>query len=194
MRCTYLLNNEFALLPEMLSWVGLELARTVEDAPDAWCFLRESYIKQDGGIPVKNFERWLYQRDAPGYETTPALKIDQAIKMWMVDPDRYYDYIARKGKRIGFRLDDNFLPEGQHPLAIKISYYDGVMGEFKLVFMNTEGKQERTIATSGNDQVKTATFFVDVSLNNPVQKDNFDFEIQSRQEVPVSFVRVIKIP
>lgn len=193
MRCTYLLNNEFALLPEMLSWVGLGLARTVGDAPDAWCFLRESYIKQDGGIPVKNFERWLYQRDAPGYETTPAVKIDQAIQMWMVDPDRYYDYVARKGKRIGFNIDDNFLSAGLHPLAIKISYYDGVEGNLKLVFRNKNGQEERTVTTSGKDQVKTATFFVDVNLTEDSPGGNFDFEIHSRQEIPVSFVRVIKL-
>ena len=58
MRCNYVMTNGAALLPEMLAWVGLELGRTIEDTPDAWCALRESYLKLNGGTPVKNFERW----------------------------------------------------------------------------------------------------------------------------------------
>jgi len=174
------------------AWVGLELGRTIQDAPDAWCFLRESYIKKDGGIPVKNFERWLYQRDLPGYETTPAVKINQAIKMWMVDPGRYYDYVARKGMGIGFDLDENFLPEGLHSLAVKISYFDGEEGAFKLVYRNNRGIQVRTITTTGKDQVKTATFFIKARINDAGTDNIFDFEIHSKEEIPVSFVRVIK--
>lgn len=192
MRCTYLLNNEFALLPEMLTWVGLELGRTIEDAPDAWCFLRESYIKLDGGTPVKNFERWLYQRDATGYETSPVVKINHPIKMWMVEPGKYYDYIARKGKRIGFDLDDNFLPGGLHSLAVKISYFDGDEGSFNLVYRDNRGIQVRTITTTGKDQVKTATIFIKARINDSGADTNFDFEIHSEEEIPVSFIRVIK--
>jgi hypothetical protein len=47
MRCNYLLNNQFALLPEMLAWVSLGLGRTIDDTPDVWSALRESYIKSD---------------------------------------------------------------------------------------------------------------------------------------------------
>lgn len=192
MRCTYLLNNEFALLPELLAYVGLELGRTIEDTPDAWCFLRESYIKQNGGTPVKNFERWLYQRDLSGFETTPAVKIRQPIEMWMVDPGRYYDYIARKGKKIGLNLDENFLPEGEHALAVKISYFDGQEGAFSLVYRNNHGLQERTVRTTGKDRVNTATFFINARINGGGSGNDFDFEIHSEEEVPVSLVRVIK--
>jgi hypothetical protein len=192
MRCNYLMTNDFSLLPEMLTWVGLELGRTVEDTPDTWCFLRESYIKKDGGVPVKNFERWLYQRDAPGYETTPAVKIDHAIQMWMVDPDRYYDYIARRGRKMGFDVDDRFFSRGEHPLAVKISYYDGVEGTLKLVYRNCKGTQEVPVMTTGQDMVKTATFFIHARMDAPGFEHDFDFELHSEEEVPVFFVRVIK--
>jgi hypothetical protein len=192
MRCNYLLNNEFALLPEMLSWVSLEMGRTIEDTPDAWCTLRESYLKNDGGVPVKNFERWLYQRDAPGYETTPVLKIDQAIQMWMVQTGKYYDFVARKGKKIGFNIDDRLFSQGEQKMAIKVSFYDGVAGTLKLVYKNEGGVQEASVKALGEDKIRTATFFINAYTRNTNFDHDFDFILQSEEEVPVSFVRVIK--
>jgi hypothetical protein len=56
--------------PPLLHYMALELGKTVHDAPDAWCYLRESVVKGGkNGRPVKNFERWLYQRDADGART-----------------------------------------------------------------------------------------------------------------------------
>ena len=83
--------------------------------------------------PVKNFERWLYQRDASGFETTPAVKIQHAIKMWMVQDNKYYDYIARSGKKIGFDIDDRWIGI-KDSLAIKVTFFDYNHGELKLVF------------------------------------------------------------
>jgi hypothetical protein len=74
MRCNYVLYNPFSLWPEQMVWVGQNLGRTVDDAPDIWCALRESYVRRVG--PVKNFERWLYQRDSEGFETEPAVPVD----------------------------------------------------------------------------------------------------------------------
>ena len=48
MRCNTVLYNSFSLMPEMLAWVGQELGRTRTDAPDAWCFLRESELTGGG--------------------------------------------------------------------------------------------------------------------------------------------------
>jgi len=190
MRTNYLLNNSFSLLPEMLAWVSLEMDRTIDDTPDAWTYLRESYIKYDGGRPVKNFERWLYQRDAPGYETTPALRIQQAIQMWMVQQNMYYDYIARKGKKIGFDVDDQLFPGGEQAMALKVSFYDGVPGTLKLVYENNLGIQQDSVVTNGTDQIRTVTFFINARLE--AEDLNFDFELHSEEEVPVAFVRVIK--
>lgn len=192
MRVNYLLNNEFALLPEMLSWVSLEMGRTIEDAPDAWCFLRESYIKQDGGRPVKNFERWLYQRDAPGYETEPAVKIEQAIQMWMVQSGKYYDYIARQGKKIGFDIDDNW--NGlKDSIAIKISYIDNHQGELNLVYNDGQEQIKKPLTLLGDNSLKTATFFISKLKANSLDQ-NFDFVIEAgenTENITISFVRVI---
>lgn len=90
------------------------------------------------GIEIKNFERWLYQRDAPHFETTPAIKIDHAIRMWMVQQGKEYDYIARKGKRIGFDIDDRWLAEKRR-IAIKVTFLDDQTGSFRLIFRTDDG-------------------------------------------------------
>ncbi len=193
MRCNDLLVNEFALLPEMLAWVGQEMGRTIADAPDVWCFLRESYLKKPE-TPVKNFERWLFQRDAPGYTTTPAVKIEQAIKMWMVDPEKYYDYIAREGKKIGFNIDENWQGIKQ-PLAFKVSLFDQNAGTLNLKYYN--GKKTITLSKSlnGDNSLKTYTFFVSDYKPEGNIGEKFDFTLEagnSTKSIVVSFVRVIQ--
>ncbi len=191
MRCNAVLFSEFALMPEMLAWVGQELGRTRQDAPDVFCFLRETKLKNEGN--VKNFERWLYQRDTPGYETQAVIPIDKNYNSWMYDTNKPYDYIARKGAKIGFAADDVVFPTNvEHKVAIKVSYIDNVVGTLKLVYHNNSGPQQKTINTTGGDVVRTATFFVTAKFD--ASGFNYDFELQSEtgKEVPVSFVRVIK--
>lgn len=191
MRCNYLLNNEFALNPEMLAWVSQELGRTINDAPDAWCFLRESYLKYDGGRPVKNFERWIYQRDVPGYETEPAIKIEHPIKMWMVEPGKYYDFVARKGSKIGFDVDDAFFASHKK-FVVKISYIDIGSGSWELVYPGKKGKMSKNVISKNSGKVKTATFFIEPEFKK--DKSSFDLEIQGKEgfEPTISFLRIIK--
>ncbi|MEX0324311.1 MAG: hypothetical protein AB3N63_19290 [Puniceicoccaceae bacterium] len=192
MRVNYLLNNEFALLPEMLAWVSQGLGRTREDSPDAWCFLRESYIKPGGGRPVKNFERWIHQRDIPGYETEPCVPIEHPIQMWMVQKDKYFDYVARKGSRIGFRVDDKFV--GNHKnFAVKITYLDSGTGTWSLAFMENDGIEKRSIMCGDSGVIKTATFFINSSF--PDCSPSFDLEILGEDgfQPTVSFIRIIKV-
>ena len=188
MRCNYLLNNEFALLPDMLTWVSLELGKTREDAPDAWCFLRESYLRQR---PVKNFERWVYQRDTPGYETKAVIKIEHPIEMWMVKPGMYHDYVARQGQKIGFDVDDIFLASNKK-FAVKISYLDKGNGTWSLVYQGEEGVDSRTVTNENTGKIKTATFFIESDFKNKTIP--FDLEIHGKDkfEPVISFLRIIK--
>jgi hypothetical protein len=191
MRCTYI-HTTGHLIPKMLPFLSLELGRTIDDTPDAWCALRESYLKLDGGTPLKNFERWLYQRDAPGYETEPALQIQHAIKMWMVQEDKYYDFIARKGKKMGFDVDGRMFPGGEQNMAVKVTFYDGVPGTLKLVYENNLGLQTDSVIATGMDTLRTATFFINARMDDSGLDHGFDFVLESEEEVPVAFVRVIK--
>jgi hypothetical protein len=210
MRCTYI-HTTGHLVPQMLPFLSLELGRTVEDAPDVWTFLRTSYLKSNNyqnkdyqnrpisqkekkeGIESKNFERWLYQRDAPGYETQPDVKIQQAIKMWMVQDDKYYDYIARSGKKIGFDIDDRWVAS-KTPIALKITYFDNHSGSLNLVYNDGQKQVLKTQNLSGDGHLKTVTFFVAKMKANSLA-NNFDFTLEAGQNtksIVVSMVRVIQ--
>ncbi|MEO0514389.1 MAG: hypothetical protein AAF086_03730 [Planctomycetota bacterium] len=193
MRRNYLYADEITPDPELLWYVLHGLGRTADDAPDAWCFLRESHLSGGGGDSakgkVKNFDRWLYQRDQPSYETTPAVKIPHAIKnWWLADDDHRYDYVARKGERIGFTVDEKFL-SGSANVAVKVSYYNGFEGSWALRY-HQAGKvfESDRVQTTGTDAFRTATFFIEADFGAA----DFDFEIVSPDEVPISFVRMIK--
>ncbi len=209
MRCTYI-HTTGHLAPKMLPFLSQELGRSIEDTPDVWTFLRTSYLRasnytnndyrgreistdeENVGIETKNFERWLYQRDAAGYETEPAVKIQQAIKMWMVQDNKYYDYIARSGKKIGFDIDDRWT--GLHDsVAIKVTYFDYHAGELNLVFSNGSEIIKKVQNLEGDSLLKTATFFLTNIEANSLEH-NFDFALEAgnnTDSIVISFVRVV---
>lgn len=194
MRRNYVMHDENSLIPDLTWYVGLGLARRVQDTPDAFCLLSEFYISpfanEGNAGAVKNIERWLYQRDVTGYITTPAMKVPTAKDLWYADSKKPYDFTARKGKKMGFDIDNRMFPAGEQEFAVKVSFYDGVAGTLSLNYENGSGIHTESVVTTGTDKVRTATFFI---KSNLAPKDlNFDLELQSEEEVPVFFVRVIK--
>ena len=207
MRCTYI-HTTGHLVPEMLPFLSLQLARTVDDTPDVWSFLRTSYLKsanyqnndtlgrpisseeKKDGIPAMNFERWLQQRDAKGYETRPAIKIHQPIKMWMVQDDKYYDFIAKSGRQIGFHIDDRWSGK-KAEMAIKVTYLDARPGALRLAFNG--GNAIKTQPLSGDGKLKTTTFLMS-GLQSQSMDHKFDFVLKGgaeTEEITVSMVRAI---
>ena len=205
MRRNYLLHSPFSIYPDMLPFVSQEMGRTVKDTPDVWCFLRESYmrpnivgkrkptkIERKLGVPARNFERWLYQRDTKGFETRSAVKIKQPTRIWVIQNDRRFDFVARAGKRIGFAIDDRFLSGGPHRVAVKISYFDMPQGVLKLRYKTQTSSATRKITLANTGNLKTATFFLSDAVFNAKGYD-YDLTIEGDKEAVISFVRVIKL-
>lgn len=210
MQCTYL-HTTGHLIPQMLPFMAQELGRTIEDTPDVWTFLRTSYLnaksyeKNDWkkraisatelteGIETKNFERWLYQRDAAGYETQPDEKIQHSILMSAVQNNKNFDYIARSGKKIGFDIDDRW--QGiKSEMAIKVTIIDKYAGELKLLYNNGHQQVVKSKLISGDGKLKTITFFVSNLKQNGMPKQ-FDFTLEAgagKQNIVVSMVRVVQ--
>ena len=191
MQCNHVLMNPFSIYPDQMVWVGQSLGRTVEDSPDIWCALRESYVRSVG--PVKNVERWLYQRDSPGFETTPVVKIDQPIKMWMVESNKNFDYIARKGKQIGFAVDDRWAGGGPVNIAIKTTYFDKGAGTVDLAVKTRTGVANKQIKLTGSDKLKTATFLVKDAVFPAKKMENDIIFKASGDDAVLSFVRIVRV-
>lgn len=186
--------------PPLLAYVSLELGRSVETAPDVWCRLRESTIRRQGQPqPVRNFERWLYQRDREGYQARPTEKVEVWNTQLRYHPDHYYDYTARTTDRaagdpaIGFAVDDRFLSGGPHRVAVKVTYYDRDEGAWALIYRTPGGEAQRSVRCMDSETVRTATLFLD-DATFAAEGLDYDFEIRADQvDAVVAFVRVIKL-
>lgn len=183
---------------ELTCYLSLSLGHNVETTADAWCYLRESWPRYNGKpLQVKNFERWLYQRDKSGYEAKPTAKVYVPQEMQNYAEGYYFDYTARQtdiatgNKAIGFALDDRFLKGGPHRVAVKVTYID--QGPAKWAFIYNEGKSVREMTTWSHGNVRTATWILDDIWFNSKGMD-FDFEIRALEgDAIIKFVRVIKL-
>jgi hypothetical protein len=180
--------------PPLLGWVSLELGRTVDDAPDAWCELRESRVHVGGRErSVKNFERWLLQRDRPGAQTVAVRPAEYAgapdVEEWTA---RRTD-VASGNDTIGFALDDRFLSGGPHRVAVKVTYVDAEDAVWELVVPAAGGGElARTVTTAATGIVRTATFFLDDAAF-PARGEELDFRVRALEgDAVLCFVRVIR--
>ncbi len=185
--------------------MSLAMGRKVTDSPDAFCYLRQSIVrgssagKKSKEFAIKNFERWLVQRDRDGYRTQATIKVPQHKSMWMVPKNYKFDYIARRtdlasgNSRIGFALDDRFGSGGPHSVAIKVTYHDIGKGKWSLVYTKPGGSVgRRTVQCKGSKKALITTFhIIDACFSG--KGEAFDFHIEaSSQDATVSFVHVIK--
>jgi len=198
MRRNFVWIESTKLDPDLTCYLSLSLGHNVETTTDAWCYLRESYPMKDGKpLQVKNFERWLYQRDKPGFQTIATEKVNVPGQMQNYAPGYFFDYTARQtdyatgNRAIGFALDDRFLSGGSHQVAIKVTYID--QGQAKWALVYNEGKSSREMTTWSHGNVRTVTWILnDIGFN--ARGMDFDFEIRTLEgDAIIKFVRVVKL-
>jgi hypothetical protein len=184
--------------PPLTAYVSLELGRTIEDTPDIWCYLRQS-VAHSKGQPkvVKNFERWLYQRDRDGYAARATKRVHIPDKMVFYHRDHKYDDTARttdsaNGQTaIGFAVDDRFLSAEPSRVAVKITFHDE--GPSKWAFIYNRGRSRRDMTCWGNGTIRTQTWILDDAIFDAEGMD-YDFEIRAIEgDAIIKFVRVIKL-
>jgi len=189
--------------PEMSKWMSLEAGHKANTSPDAWvCLMRTWTRSSNNGSgfadrEIKNFERWLYQRDVPGAMTTPVLPINHGRNMALVDAlpsNLWYVNVARAGSVVGIAVDDRFLGASSARIAIKVTFLDSNTSEWSLEYVKSNGAQGiRTVTSTGTGVVRTATFFLD-DFSAPATGKTLDFRLLSPNgDTPFMFVRVIKL-
>lgn len=120
------------------------------------------------------------------------MKIQQPIKMWMVQEDRYYDYIARAGRCIDFQIDARW-PGLKGNIAVKVTYRDEKSGTLQLAYNGGQSIKEHALL--GDGKLKTTTFML-AGLKPKRMEHDFDFVLQageSDREITVSMVRAIAV-
>jgi hypothetical protein len=183
--------------PRLLNWMSLEFGKNVSTAPDAWVVLMRTWTRSGGDKEVKNLERWLYQRDASGVSTMPTLKRDHSYNASgndSLDSSKWFVEVARSGDAIGIAIDDRFLMDGPHEVAIKVTYFDLESTEWYLEYSKPDGTRARkTVRGAASNMARTATFFLS-DLVAPRKGTDFDFWLRSSSgNTPFMFVRVIKL-
>ena len=201
MRRSYLYARERSPDPEILNYVLLALGRTVADSPDAWCALRENYLSRFGHEsspgPLRNFERWIYQRDRPGFETEAVEAFPHPVEeLWLADQKRRYQCIARKGEHIGFAIDDRFLLGKDLRVVVKITYLDQGGGLWRFREGNEpDGRVLGDMQCEDTGELRTATFHLE-NADFSASGEEFDFVISGADgyRPAIAFVRVVKLP
>lgn len=193
--------------PPLLHYVALELGKNARNAPDAWCYLRQSYVPDhmngnwNKAVAVKNFERWLYQRDTDGARTSPAERVDVPAQMFEFHKQHLYDYTARSTQAAGgqkqmqFALDDTFLSGGPHRVAVKVTYLDRNNAEWELEYASApDAVKARRVACGNTGKARTVTFILERAFFPGGGYGGRDLLVRARRgDAVIRFMRVIKL-
>jgi len=195
-------DGPWLINPPLLHYLALELGKPAQDAPDAWCYLRESVVKGGPqGQTVKNFERWLYQRDVDGARTLATEKVEVPPQMFEFDRNHLYDLTARqtqmaKGQSlIRFGVDEAFLAGGPHAVAVKITYLDRANAAWQLeYFTGAKMTTTRPVTCGNSGAAKTMTFILKDACFPGQGYTGLDLQIRAlKGDAIIRFVRVIKL-
>lgn len=200
MRRNFLWEANESVDPHLTAYTALSLGQNIQTTKDVWCYLRESYVKRAYGVnkgmesPVKNFERWLIQRDTLDAVTVPTRKVMHGTFGFLRPgmfatyvKDKQFDFTARKGRKVGFFINEAFLNANNY--ALKVTYWDNA--DFDIYYNTASGYKKVEIQTTTDDRLKTTTFFISDLHKRP--NGDFDIYIQSKKDAEISFVRVVKL-
>ncbi len=207
MRLRFLVTSDEAegLNPALSRYAGLSFGKSIEISPDAWAYLKESKV-YTGVTPagvIRNFERWLVQRDHPGGVTVPCERVDRRFNAGSIGntmDGAYWDFTARRSDVAGgnpymyFHLDDRFVTTG--PVQVKVEVRDTGRASWRLEYTDAAGGvlTSESYTGLGDGEVRTVTFtLTDAAFVNGLSY-GADFRIACDWpgDVVVRWVRVVR--
>lgn len=187
--------------PELGRYEQLSLGKTIENSADAWCWPRESYVPARGEIvPVKNFERWLYQRDIEnGGVTKPSSEID--ISRFNQENNAYwYEFEARKtdvqtgNNCMYFDIEERWF--GKHRgCKFLVTFFDNSSAQWQVEYCTERGIAYSEVLYQGNSgKIKTAVIEIPDVMATGELGNNMDMKIKTlnNKDVTILLVRIIK--
>jgi len=208
LRMNWVLLGDYRVAPELLQYMRRTIGRKVQESPDAWVALRQyadSYLmndqRGDGTENIRNFERWLYQRDlAPDGNTVAAHRIEPPSKFAELNGGSWEalrtDH-ARGSDFIYFNVDDQFLKGGRTQVQVKVTYLDDHAGEWWMEYdagADAVWKKSIPVRNADDGRWKTVTLALDDAAFENRQHGWADFRISNggHEDLTVRFVRLIK--
>ena len=193
--------------PVLWDWVRRSLGQSVYRSADAWAALRDAedtYWIDDpthswAGKPwVKNLERWLVQRDAPGAVSRRGTETFTDV----LDPSNGTAYEGRRTHlaagqgALELHVDDRFLPENRaFAVDLKITFRDAGAGSFRVAYPAAGGVVlSDVVSYTGSNLWKTATYRLDAALWNGTLAHGADLRLEATgpADLEVRFVRLLK--
>lgn len=196
-----LLDDLERLDPAFVRWTELSLGKNAQTSADAWCWLREGYPKRNR--PLKNFERWLFQRDImPDGLTRPAHKVTlgpiAATNRYVFAYD--YEYQARRTDMaagshcIYFRADRNFVDTSTKGWQLKVSYVDSPDVTWTIEYSTDSGSTDTGIIHhTGTGTLQTISLELPgIQFRGAINGMDFRIVCLGPQDLTTQFVRLVK--
>lgn len=209
LRMNWVFLGDYRVAPDLLQYMRRTMGRKVHESPDAWVALRQyrdSYLVNDqhgdGTENIRNFERWLYQRDlAPDGMTTATERIEPPAKFRELNGGNWEALRtdqAHGSDHIYFNVDDRFLKGGRNRVMVKVTWLDDHSGQWRLEYdagPNAIWKKSKPVPSLGDGKWKTVTLELDDAAFENRQRGWADFSLcnEGGHDLTVRFVRVIKL-
>ncbi|MBD3267448.1 alpha/beta fold hydrolase [bacterium] len=191
--------------PKLTRYVQLSMGKTAKTSPDGWCWLREGYMNlpNRGRTAIKNFERWLVQRDMdPNGRTQPAVKVDITHMGQWATPYNH-EYQARrtdleKGQdAIYFQAARHWFGAQSQSTRLFLTYLDGPQSTWHIEYNTPEGHQFTPgITTQNSGEWKTACFTIPNMACNGHFPNKMDFRLRVTEgyNATIRMARLVKWP
>jgi hypothetical protein len=194
--------SRFKQVSALWAWVRRELGQRPETAPDAWVALRDAqdaYWPDDGplkwkGFPyVRNYERWLVQRDV-----APGGVVKRGTLKHVGDPtaDNGIAYESLRTRRFRYLdLDEAF--GNPQTIDLKVTYRDFAHRSWRVDYRGVGGVTRSTAAVRGTRRgrgaSRTVTFHIDDFAPDNGLPGGTDIALHAlRGELEASFVRAVR--
>ncbi len=184
-----------------LEWTMLELGQTVATTWDAWSWTRQGTWNNLGTI--KNYERWLYQRDLPpdgetvatlhlGYDTYGSYNTTDVWEARRTD-------LASGMNRFYFDVSSDLMTGGPQHVYLLVTYLDETTTTWQIDYSGGPGIHFSTPAVTHQDsgEWKTVTFEVpDMHLDADPFANGMDFRISctGAEDLTVKITRIVIAP
>ncbi len=209
LRMNWMVPGDPKVAREIYQYAKLSLGQTAATSPDAWVALRQyrhaENFKFVNGVAdeeqdIRNFERWLVQREVePDGRTVPTEWVDYPKEFAAENGPGAFEALrtelARGGNSICFGVDDRFLFSTRTPIQLKVTYRDAPGLKWWVVYDGAESADQLTdtVVATGSGRWKTATIPIPDAHFANRQRGGLDFRLTaSGQDLVVRFVRVIK--